>query len=244
MDRLRKVIEEHGRWAALSVYTERIEAHATKDFSHAVENAKALLETIGKEICVSKGEPADPKAKFHAVMKRAFAVIGYPASDMVTQISGALATIGQQVGNLRNEISPTSHGKSLDELKARNDRTDILTREFLIDTTVIVACFMIRAFESASSQPKSELPEAKLVYADDDPFNIYWDELYGEFEMGDYAYPASEILYHVDYEAYMLSKGDYDLFLKDDDELIETMRKANEAAAKWREENWYPKRQE
>ena len=55
MEKLKKVIERYGRWSDLTIYTDRIEAHASTDFSHSIENAKALLETIGKEICNSKG---------------------------------------------------------------------------------------------------------------------------------------------------------------------------------------------
>ena len=38
----------------LTIYTDRIEPHSFTGFSHAIENAKALLEKIGKEICKSK----------------------------------------------------------------------------------------------------------------------------------------------------------------------------------------------
>jgi len=55
MERLRKVTEQYGRWSELATYIDRIDAHASNDFSHAIENAKALLETIGKEICNAKG---------------------------------------------------------------------------------------------------------------------------------------------------------------------------------------------
>ena len=118
MERLKKVIEQYGRWSDLITYTDRIEAHAPTDFSHAVENAKALLETICKEICSSKGVELGATASINAVMKKAFAAIGYSGGNLVTQISTALATIGQQMGNLRNEIGTTGHGKSLDELRA------------------------------------------------------------------------------------------------------------------------------
>jgi hypothetical protein len=37
--------------------------------------------------------------------------MGYANSNLVNQVSSALATIGQQVGELRNEIGLTSHGK-------------------------------------------------------------------------------------------------------------------------------------
>ena len=47
MEKLRKVIEEYGRWEGLTTYINRIEAHMASDFGHSLENAKALLETIG-----------------------------------------------------------------------------------------------------------------------------------------------------------------------------------------------------
>ena len=55
MNKLKKTIEQYGRWAELSIYIGRIETHIESDFSHSLENAKALLETIGKEICSTKG---------------------------------------------------------------------------------------------------------------------------------------------------------------------------------------------
>ena len=202
MERLKKVIEQYGRWSALTTYTDRIEAHVSTDFSHAIEKAKALLETTGKEICNSKGVEQGGAASINTVMKKAFTAIGYSSENLVTQISTALATIGQQVGNLRNEIGTTSHGKSLDELKARNERFDVLTKEFLIDTTVVVAVFLIRTFENENPRTKAESEESELRYTDNEPFNEFWDDLYGEFEMGDYSFPASEILFNVDYKAY------------------------------------------
>ena len=56
--------------------------------------------------------------------------MGYSNASMVQQISRSLATIGQQVGNLRNEIGLTSHGKSLEEIKQRNSKVDLLTENF------------------------------------------------------------------------------------------------------------------
>lgn len=213
MERLKKVIEQYGRWSELATYMDRIEAHVSTDFSHAIENAKALLETIGKEICSSKGVELGEAPSINAVMKKAFTAIGYSSDNLVTQISTALATIGQQIGNLRNDIGTTSHGKSLEELRERNNKVDDLTKEFLIDTTVIVAAFLIRTFENENPRAKTEPVEAELLYAANEPFNDFWDDLYGEFEMGDYSFPASEILFNVDYKAYVsefqaFSEGD------------------------------------
>ena len=203
MERLKKVIEQYGRWTELSIYTDRIEAHMATDFSHAIENAKALLETIGKEVCDAKGVDLGKKPSINAVLKNAFCAIGYDKEDLVAQISGSLANIGQNIGNLRNDISPTSHGKSLEELKERNNSVDVLTKEFLIDSTVIVAVFLIRAFENENPRIKPTAAEVKPLYPDFEEFNDYWDESYGEFEMGSYSFPASEILFFVDNKAYM-----------------------------------------
>ncbi|MFC1634138.1 abortive infection family protein [Planctomycetota bacterium] len=203
MEKLKKVIEQYGRWSELTIYTDRIEAHADTDFSNALENAKALLETIGKEICSSKGIELGGAASVNAVMKTAFRAIGYSSDNLVTQISSALATIGQNVGELRNDIGATAHGKSLEELKERNSKVDEMTRDFLINTTVIVASFLIRAFENENPRSKTEKLEFQPLYTDNEAFNEFWDDSYSDFEMGDYSFPASEILFNVDYEAYM-----------------------------------------
>jgi len=188
------------------MYVDRIEAYLETDFSLAVENAKALLEAIGKEICSVKGADLPLAPSINVVLKKAFSSLGYSNEDLVNRVSGSLASIGQELGNLRNEISPTSHGKSLEELRVRNNKVDALTREFLVDSTLVVAIFLIRAFEErkdiASPVYTEQAPEELLKYDELDYFNSVWDESYGEFQMGDYSYLASEILFNVDYKAY------------------------------------------
>lgn len=214
MERLKKVIAQYGRWSDLAIYTERIEAHVATDFSHAIENAKALLETIGKEICNSKSVDIEATASINNVLRKAFTAIGYSSENMVTKISSALATIGQNIGELRNDIGTTAHGKPLAELKERNNRVDELTREFLIDATEMVACFLIRTFENENPRLKLKEAEVKPLYFEFEAFNDYWDGLYGEFEMGIYSFPASEILYNVDYKAYLTEQR---AFVEDED---------------------------
>jgi hypothetical protein len=203
MNKLKKTIEQYGRWAELSIYIGRIETHIESDFSHSLENAKALLETIGKEICKSKGLILSDTSSINGVLKNAFSSLGYSNSNLVNQIASSLATIGQQVGELRNEIGISSHGKSLEEIKERNNRVDILTREFLIDTVEIVSCFLIRNFENENPRKPKETLEETLDYWEAEDFNDFWDDSFGEFEMGNYAYSASEILFNVDKQAYI-----------------------------------------
>lgn len=203
MNKLKKTIEQYGRWTELSIYIGRIETHIESDFSHSLENAKALLETIGKEICQSKGIELSETPSINKVLRNAFSALGYTNSSLVNQIASALATIGQQVGELRNEIGISSHGKSLEEIRERNNRVDILTREFLIDTVEIVSCFLIRNFENENPRKPKETVGETLDYLEAEEFNEFWDDAFGEFEMGSYAYLASEILFNVDRQAYL-----------------------------------------
>jgi hypothetical protein len=49
-----------------------------------------------------------------------------------------------------------------------------------------------------------------LDYYEAEEFNEFWDNSFGEFKMGDYSYPASEILFYVDNQAY---KNEYNAFI-------------------------------
>lgn len=227
MEKLRATIEQYSYWKDLGDYVDRIEAHLEVDFSLSIENAKALLESIGKEICKSKCIPLGTTPSINEVLKKSFRALGYPNENLVKIISTSLATIGHEIGTLRNEISPTSHGKPLDELRARNNKGDLLTRDFLIDSTVIVAVFLIRAFEERQSDAvqvdDAEPSIEQLKYDELEDFNESWDEAFGEFVMGTFSYPASEILYRVDYKAY---ETEYKTF--QESELEEETEESNE----------------
>ena len=211
MDKLKTVIKQYGRWSELSTYIERIETHIEIDFSHSLENAKALLETAGKEICTANAVELGSTPSINNVLKKYFSSMGYANNNLVNQVSSALATIGQQVGELRNEIGLTSHGKSLEEIKKRNNKVDLLTREFLIDTVELVSIFLIRNFETKNERAPHELLTDSLDYLEAGTFNESWDDSFGEFIMGDYSYLASEILFYVDNPAYV---NEYKAFME------------------------------
>jgi hypothetical protein len=211
MDKLKIVIEKYRNWSDLTTYIDRIETHMEIDFSLSLENAKALLESVGKEICTKNNVTLGVKPSVNSVLKKCYSSMGFSNSSMVSQVSSALATIAQQVGELRNDIGLTSHGKSLEEIKQRNDKVDLLTREFLIDTVETVCVFIIRNYESKKEKKATELPEDTLDYFVLEKFNEYWDDNFGEFKMGDYSYQASEILFNVDKQAY---ENEYKAYLE------------------------------
>lgn len=208
MDKLKDKISQYGRWAPINEYIVRIETYLENDFSISLENAKALLESIGKEICKLKGRALAPDSSVNGVLKNAFNVLGYTKSNMVVQISSALATIGQQIGELRNDIGTSSHGKTLEELQNRNEAINELTKVFLINSVELIACFLISLYEGEHIEINSS---KEIGYDECEDFNEYWDELYGEFSMGGYSYTASEILYNNDPSAY---ETEYNSFLE------------------------------
>jgi hypothetical protein len=210
MKKLKKVIEQYGRWAVLSIYVERIEIYIESDFSLCVENSKALLESIAKQICKEKGVVLIGNESINKLVKNSFEAIGFEKGDPINTIATSLSAIAQQIGNLRTSIGSTSHGKSLDELERRNQNMDFLTNEFLISSIEIVSCFLIRNFENENPRKPAESIDETLDYYEAEEFNEFWDNLFGEFKMGDYSYPASEILFYVDNQAY---KNEYNAFI-------------------------------
>ncbi len=203
MIKLKQVITEYNHWDGLTQYIDRIESYYEIDFSQALGNCKTILESVGKEICDKNGKALGKAPSVNAVLKNAFSSMGYSNTDLVNQISSSLATIAQQIGNLRNEIDPNAHGKTMKELQLRNDKVDILTREFLINTVESVSVLLIRTFETQNQRTPSELLVDTLDYGEAEEFNDSWDDSFGEFAMGEYSYPASEILFNVDKQAYV-----------------------------------------
>ena len=202
MEKLRKLIDQHSRWQPLEEYIQRIEAYVQSNFSISIENSKSLLESIAKEICSNRGQSFEAEDSPAKLLKLAFGSIGIQATTISPQIASALSTIGQFVGELRNEVGSISHGRTMEELQAKKEILDDITREFLIASTEIIACFLIQFFEWKYPLTEVITPEEKLVYANCEEFNEYLDETYGEFCIGTLSYTASEILFNVDNQVY------------------------------------------
>lgn len=201
MDRLRLILEKYSRWQLLIDYVNRIELSQRSDFSFCIENSKSLLESIAKQICKDKKQPLEDKESMSKLLRLSFGCLGHNPSKTVSQIGQAIATIGQQMGEFRNEIGETSHGRTLDELRRnREEIVNSLTGEFFVRSTEIICCFLIEAFET--DNPLAPI-EPEIEYDGNPQFNEYWDDVYGEFEMTeDYIYPASKVLFNVDPKAY------------------------------------------
>lgn len=209
MQKLREVIETNTRWSEFSIFVDRIESSRDQDFSLAFENAKALLESVCKEICKSYGKELSTQSSMNGIVKTSFSALGFANVDIVSQISRSLANVGQIIGELRNDIGVTGHGRTMEELRQRNSKIDELTKDFLFDSIKTIIIFLIRSFEykqlndigSTGKEQENERNEK---------FDDTWDERYGEFVMGEYSYTASEILFAVDSKAYQYERKNFE----------------------------------
>ncbi len=206
MERLKQILEKHSRWQPLGEYVTRIEGYRQSDFSICIENSKSLLESIAKEICVQKSQPLTNDENVSKLLKLAFGCLGYAPSKTISQIGQAIANIGQQMGKFRNDIGTTSHGRTLDELRNRTTLINSLTDDFLIISTELVCCFLIETFES--DNPLAPV-ETELEFDDNSEFNEFWDEQYGDFEMGNFLFSASTILFNVEPQSYRIALEEF-----------------------------------
>lgn len=99
MQRLKSILVKHSNWEAYNEYIVRVEGFASTDFTLCIENAKALLEGISKEVCVKKGVDLDKNSKMSGLLKTAFESLGYPSTSTILQIGTAIANVGQQMGD-------------------------------------------------------------------------------------------------------------------------------------------------
>jgi hypothetical protein len=209
MDRTKTALERYPRWQPLNHYIERIELTIETDFPACVGNAKCLLEAVGKEICDWQDIDLGKSPKLNGVIKSAFKVLGLPGDDHLVQISTSLASIAQRIGQIRNNIDTSSHGKPLSELeRAKEESLHIYTAEFLLGSADLVSSFLIETFERYRLEKATE-EGPEMIYSDEDPFHISFDEEHGEVQFSDYAYQPSEVLFYVDRQAYKSERGTY-----------------------------------
>lgn len=208
MDKLKAVIEEHSRWQteALNDYISRIEGYRNSDFPFCIENAKSLLETIAKQICVERNKAYSEQDSPGKILKLAFESLGYDDSETTQQVGRAIANIGTQMSLLRNQIGATSHGRPLEELEKRKDAINKATSEFLLFSTELVCTFLIELFETENSLVPAE---PVIVYEDNQDFNDYWDALFDDVVMGNFSFAPSEVLFKVEPKSYKIALDEF-----------------------------------
>ena len=200
MDRLKKAIEQYPHWRALNLYVERIELARESNFPACIGAGKTLLESIAKEICKRRATDPGTSPTMAGVMKTAFKTLGLNKQDSMVQISTALATIAQNIGQIRNSIDTSAHGKVLADLDPQKAAINQYTSDFLVDSVDNVSVFLIHTYEHVRQDEENN--EAEPDYLNFEEFNAQFDEEWGEVFIGDYSYQPSEVLFFVDRNAF------------------------------------------
>lgn len=205
MERLRQTIKQYSRWQELEQYCLRIEGYIKSDFSIAVENAKALLESVCKTILREKQIEHASSDSFQKLMNKTINAFDISHSEQLKQISSSLINISKNLAEVRNKVAKVSHGQHIDALS--DETLDCISTEFIIGTTESITCFLIDFYEQVFPRKKSELT---LRIEDNLEFNNYLDEeLFEPVQIvrqgGDiaYEYAASEVLFSVEQRAYL-----------------------------------------
>ena len=211
MERLRQLIDQYSRWKGLEEYCIRIDGYLKNDFSIAVENTKALMESVCKTILQEKGVEYGSGDTVQQLMTKTVGVFDSDHSDQLKQITRNLINIAKNLAEVRNSVARVSHGPHVDSLG--EEVLDEMSAAFLVSSTESITCFLIEFYEQVFPRKKSE-PE--LRFEDFTEFNDYLDEEAFEpvrviREGGEvaYEYSASEVLFSVEPRAYQTEMTAY-----------------------------------
>ena len=204
MERLRLLIDQYSRWKGLEEYCIRIDGYLKNDFSIAVENTKALMESICKTILQEKEVEYGASDTVQQLMTKTVGVFDSDHSDQLKQITRNLINIAKNLAEVRNSVAKVSHGPHVDSLG--EEVLDGMSAAFLVSSTESITCFLIEFYEQVYPRKK---PEPDLRLEDHPEFNNYLDEevfepvqvLRGGGELA-YEYSASEVLFSVEPRAY------------------------------------------
>lgn len=193
MDGFKLLIIKYPIWSSLDVYLSNIEKNINNDFSVVIENLKSLLESIAKQICKENDVEINQTISLNKLIKKAVDCLNFDKNKEYEHISSALATIAEKLGNLRNQRGVQAHGKELAKLVDRNQGIAEFEKDFLVNTTLETAKYLIQLYQQFLGQ---------ISYEDNFDYNSYLDELYGEINILGKQYKASQILYTFDQDVY------------------------------------------
>jgi hypothetical protein len=181
-----------------------LEESVTKNPSLAFDLAKALVESVCKTILQDRGQttPNDddlPKL-FGTTLEQLRVLPDAHTADKETgrsirKTAGALYSVVQAICELRNRQGFASHGKV-----AETEPLDSIQAELAARAADAVVSFLFKAHRQYA--PSAAKPK-RLEYEVSTEFNTFVDESCEPIRIFDLEYRPSEVLYYVDYEAYV-----------------------------------------
>jgi len=186
-----------------------LERAVEEDPGLAFDTAKSLVESICKTILKDRGQVLEGQEDLPQLVKRTLrclAVVpdGYDnaadATDSLGKATKGLATVIQGLCELRRQEGTVSHGRDAYERTLESIQAHLAAR-----AADAIVCFLFKCHRSYATGT----PFARLQYTDSPDFNEYVDEANELVQIFDLAYGPSEVLFHVDEEAYRGLLADY-----------------------------------
>ena len=175
----------------------------------AFDLSKALVESVCKTVLADIGQPADPKWDAPRLLRETTNRLNLlppnhpnPAKargSVENTIRGLLQTI-QGLCELRRDYGMASHGR--DNFSTRLDLRQATLAAQAADTIV---SFLYRIHRDALSRS----PGARVYYEDYDEFNDAFDSDNELIRLGELELLPSQVLFHVDLEAYKAALNDF-----------------------------------
>jgi len=183
----------------------------------AIGASKSLLETICKTILDYEGEPYGATDNINKLAKKTMKKLELEQPDGMSKFSNSLVSSMQFLGELRNALDSQSHGRSLN---VSSPKIDPISAHFLVQSTELIACFLINFYEqkrplsiSISLEEKDIDVSAEFTNFEEfeklQEFNEYLDSAFGDIQVFGIPYPTSKVLFLIDRDAYKNAYSDY-----------------------------------
>lgn len=179
-------------------YVMDIEYSLERNPNKAIEACKGLLDSICKTILRDLGTDFDKGWDTPKLVKETLNNLPFLKTlqmkdfNSAKKIINSIITLSYGICEFRNSHSFITHGQDIQE-----EYCEKLYGQLVFDAVKTVSNFILEIHTNLTSISD----KVRIRYEDHDDFNNYYDELYGEVVLGNYIFPASQILY-TDREAY------------------------------------------
>lgn len=175
-----------------------------------VGQCKALIESLCKSILHENGVVIEGNVTIAKLAKKAGTVLeigGEYNGDkktreaflkLINSFTHTLENASSSIGTLRNEYCPLAHGRPADQKPLH-----LLYAEFVASQTDALVVFFLNLIE----HKKNFSPE--VVFMENEDFNEYLSEVFGEIEIYGDIYQAPEILFQMNGPKYKTALNEY-----------------------------------
>lgn len=206
----REILALTGGAVHIAQQIKAIEDAVAKTPALAFDHAKALIESVCKTILRDRGQAVPTKDDlpklFGTTLEQLRVLPDAHTADAETgrsihKTAGALHSVVQGICELRNKQGSASHGKLAETQPLESVQAELVARS--ADAVVSFLFKAHRSYAIPAARPK------RVQYIDNQRFNASVDESHEPIKIFSLSYRPSEVLYNVDYQAYVESLNSF-----------------------------------